>query len=104
MMPGQIVLTRTPIAARSRAPGTFIPRMPPFEGGGALSGLPLEAAPRGGVDDDAALAVGVGGLGLGYGRGGDPHQVERPDQVDRDDLLVAGQVVRGAVAAHGPQP
>jgi len=44
-----------------------------------------------------ALPVGVGGLGLRHGRGGDPHHVEGPDQVDRDDPLVAGQVVRGTV-------
>ena len=30
-MPGQMVFTRTPMAARSRAAGTVIPMMPPLD-------------------------------------------------------------------------
>ena len=70
---------------------------------GAVAGLALQAGDRGGVDDDAALAVAVGGLGPGHGGGRDAHQVEGTDQVDADDPPVAGQVVRGAVAADRPR-
>jgi hypothetical protein len=31
MMPGQMVLTRTPIAARSLAAGTVMPMIPPLD-------------------------------------------------------------------------
>src|SRR5205823_141485 len=70
-------------------------------GVGDLAGLALDAGHRGGVDDDAALVVRVGGLGRGHLGCGDPHHVERPDQVDVDDLAVGGQVMRGTVAADG---
>src|SRR6185312_6911037 len=61
---------------------------------GDLAGLALDARHRGSVDDYAALAIRVRGRGLGDGRRADPHQVERADQVDVDDLAVGGEVVR----------
>src|SRR6266571_3266182 len=68
---------------------------------GNLAGLALQAGHRRGVDDDPALPVGVGRVGLGDRGGGDPHQVEGADQVDVDHLAVGGQVVRRPVAGHG---
>ena len=59
-------------------------------GVGGLTDLTLERGHRGGVDDDAALAV--DGLGLGHAFGGQPDHVERADQVDLDDL---GEAVEG---------
>jgi hypothetical protein len=67
-------------------------------GVGDLAGLALDPSHRRGVDDHATLPVGVGRLGLGDRGRRDPHQVEGADQVDGDDLLIAGQVMRGAVA------
>jgi hypothetical protein len=81
-----------------------MPMMPLLEAEYAIWPIwPSMPAYRGGVDDDAALPVGVGGLGLGHGRGGDPHHVEGPEQVDRDDPLEGAKVVRGAVAPDGPR-
>src|ERR1035437_5169271 len=70
-------------------------------GVGDLACLSLDASDGRGVDDHAAQAVGVDGLGARDGGGPDPHQVERADQVDVDDLAEGRQVVRGSVAAHG---
>src|ERR1035441_10458364 len=55
-----------------------------------LAGLALDARYRGGVDDDAALPVGVRRFRPGHGGRRDAHQVEGTDQVDGDDLLIAG--------------
>jgi hypothetical protein len=50
---------------------------------GGLADLALEGGDRGGVDDHAALALGVG-LALGHRHGGEADHVEGADQVDAD--------------------
>src|SRR5690606_36894766 len=52
---------------------------------GDLADLALERRHGGGVDDHAALAVLVDRVGLGDGVGGQTHDVEGAEQVDRDD-------------------
>jgi hypothetical protein len=66
---------------------------------GDLADLAVERRDRRGIDDHAALAV-VQRLGLRDRRRGEPHHVERPDQVDADDLLEQLEVVRLAGAVE----
>ena len=66
---------------------------------GDLPDLPVVGRDRGGVDDDAALAVLVR-LGRGHGGGGQPQHVEGADQVDRDRRSRRAEVVRVAVAGR----
>ena len=60
---------------------------------GDLADLAVEGGDRGGVDADAALAALVG-LVVDHRRGGEPQDVEGPDQVDLDHVVEDLEVVR----------
>jgi hypothetical protein len=57
--------------------------------------LTVERSDRGGVHHDTAFAV--LGVVLGHGGSRQPENVERPHQIDRDDLLKDPEIVRCAV-------
>ena len=81
------------VLRRSRAAGRVSPTMPPLRRGvGGLPDLSVEGRDARGVDDDAALAVGVR-VGLGDRFTGDGQDGERADQVDLDHLAIQGEVV-----------
>src|ERR1700735_32300 len=67
---------------------------------GDLAGLPLDPGDRRGVDDHAALAIGISRLGPCHRGRPDAHEVEGAGRGDVADLPVAGEVVRRPVAAH----
>ena len=96
-VPGAIVTTRTPIAARSRAAGSVMPTMPPFAAEyAAWPILPSKAAIDDGHDDDAALVV-LERFFLRHLRGREAHHVERADEerLDGDrEALVGGRACR----------
>src|SRR5207245_1408732 len=69
-----------------------------------LADLALEGGDRGGVDDHAALAVLVDGVGLGDRVGGQAHDVEGAEQVDGDDGAEQLQIVRAVLGQDAPGP
>ena len=116
-MPGAMVQTLIPRRANSRD-GKRHGRHPAFRGRiGRLPDLPVEGCDRGGVDDDAALAILVGVL-LGHGISGKAQHVEAADQVDgdssreglkamrtlaSDDLLASGDACAIHQAVEAPE-
>ena len=81
--PGAIVITRIPWRASSRAIGKVMETTSPLDAEYAACDLSLVGGVRGGVDDDAALAVLVR-LVAGDLRSGEADDVEGSGQVDLD--------------------
>ena len=93
MIPGAIVHTRTPQAARSRAAGRVMPMMPAL--GGRICGsadLALVTRNRGGVYDHAALALTPDRLETGHvlGRLGEDVEGSREADVENPSVMVRG--------------
>src|SRR5262249_5527769 len=68
-----------------------------------LADLAVERGDGCGVDDHTALAV-VHWFSARHGGGGQPHDVERADQVDLDHLTEEVEVVRALLAENAAGP